>query len=166
MQEVYSKLLSNCKWLIRLRKKFTKSDWSKECQVAFDFLKDSLTAMPVLAYPDTSKPYILYIDGSDDCIGACLCQEQDTQVEMKSNEPNGKSFHYLLHECTASKTNWPSIEKGAFAILYALQKSDQYLHDSGFVIKRGHKPQVNHGFPVQNKKIQHWTTNICGYMKM
>ena len=42
---------------IRLTKKFAKFEWNKECQAAFDFLKESLTTVPVLAYPDTSKPY-------------------------------------------------------------------------------------------------------------
>ena len=65
--------------LIILTKKFAKFEWSKECQAAFDFLRKSLTTVPVLAYPDTSKAYIFYVDASDDCIGVCLCQEQDTQ---------------------------------------------------------------------------------------
>ena len=50
--------------------------------------------MPVLAYLDTSKPYILCIDASDDCIEACLCQVQDIEEEMKSNKPNEK--HWLF----------------------------------------------------------------------
>ena len=70
------------KLLIRLTKKFAKFEWSKECQTAFDLFKESLTTVPVLAYPDTSKPYILYTDISDDCIWACLCQEQDTEGEI------------------------------------------------------------------------------------
>ena len=61
-----------------------------------------LTTVPVLANPDTRKPYILYMDASDDCTGACLCQEQDTQGELKSNEPNEKPTHYLSHKHTAS----------------------------------------------------------------
>ena len=125
---------------IRLTKKFAKFDCSKECQAAFEFLKDSLTTVPVLAYPDTSKPYILYTGVCDDCIGACLCQEQDIQKEMKSNEPNKNLIHYLSHKLTVSQTNWPTIEKEDFAILYALQKLDQYLHDSEFVIRPDDKP--------------------------
>ena len=59
---------------------------------AFDFLKDSITTVPVLAYPDTRKPYILifYTGTSDYCIEPCLRQEQDTQGEMKSNNQNEK----------------------------------------------------------------------------
>ena len=93
LQEVYCKFFSIAKPLIRLSKKFTKFEWRKECQTAFDFLKENLTTVPVLAYPDTSKLYILYTDVSDDCMGACLCQEQDTQGEMKSNKPNEKAVH-------------------------------------------------------------------------
>ena len=60
--------------LITLTKKFAKFVWSEECQVAFEFLKTSLNTLPILGYPDVNKPYILYTDASDNCIGACLCQ--------------------------------------------------------------------------------------------
>ena len=49
--------------------------------------------------------------------------------EMKSNDPNEKSIHYLSHILTVSQRNWPRIEKEVFAIFYALQKLDQYLYD-------------------------------------
>ena len=83
---------------------------------------------------------------------------------MKSNEPNDKPIHYLSHKLTASQTNWPTIEKEAVAIFYALEKLDQYLHVSGFVIRTDHK-HLNYiiNFPIQNKKIQYWTMNICDY---
>ena len=150
--------------LIRFTKKFAKFDWSNECQAAFDFLTDILTTVPVLVYPDTSKPHILYTDASDDCTGACLSQVQDIQGEMRSNELNEKPIYYLSHKLTASQTNWPTIKKEAFAIFYALQELDQYLHDSESVIRTDHKPlKYIMDIPVQNKKIRHWTTHICGY---
>ena len=71
----------------------------------------------------------------------------------------------MSHKLTASYTNWPTIGKEAFAIFYALQKLDKYLHDSEFVNRTDHKPlKYIIDLPVQNKKIQHWTTNICGYI--
>ena len=72
--------------------------------------------------------------------------EQDAHGVMKPNEPNEKPIHYLSHKLTASQTNWPTIEKEAFAIFYAVQKLDQYLHSSEFVIRMDYKP-LNHGFP-------------------
>ena len=44
--------------IIKLTKEFAKFEWTKECQIAFDFLKESLTTVPVLGYPDINKPYI------------------------------------------------------------------------------------------------------------
>ena len=117
--------------LINLMKKFAKFEWTKECQIAFDFLKESLSTVPLLAYPDTSKSYILYTDASHDCTGACLCQH---------HEEGEKPVYYLSHKLTASQTKWLTIEKEAFAIFYVLKKLDQYLHDADFIIRRDHKP--------------------------
>ena len=84
---------------------------------------------------------------------------------MKSNGTTEKPIHYFV-TLTYSFTdklayNWI---KEAFAVFYNLQKLDQYMDDSEFVIRTDHKPLRNimHS-PVQNKKIQHWTTDICGY---
>ena len=44
--------------LIKVTKKFPKFEWNKESQASLDFLKETLTTVPVLVYPDTSKPYI------------------------------------------------------------------------------------------------------------
>ena len=57
--------------------------------------------------------------------GHVYTKEQDTQWEMKLNEPNEKAIHYMSHKLTASQTNWSTIEKEAFAVFYALQKLDQ-----------------------------------------
>ena len=78
-----------------------------------------------MACPDTSKRYILCSYASDDCIGACLCQ---------CHEEGEKPIYYLSHKLTASQTKWPTIEKETFAIFYALEKLDQYLHDADFII--------------------------------
>ena len=84
--------------------------------------------------------------------------------EMEVNGPNEKPIHYLSHELTTSQTNGPNIEKDGFVIFYALQKLDQYLHNSKCIIRTDHKPlQYIMDSPVQNKKIQNWTTNIHSY---
>ena len=83
-----------------------------------------------MAQPDTSKPYILYTDASDDCIGTCLCQ---------NHEECEKLIYILSHKLMASHIKWPTNEKEAFAIFYALEKLDQYLHDAEFINRTDHK---------------------------
>ena len=56
------------------------------------------------------------------------------------------------------------LKKKDFAIFFAQQKLDHYLHDSEFVIRTDHKPLKDiMDSQVQEKKIPHWATNICGY---
>ncbi|KAK3107412.1 hypothetical protein FSP39_013983 [Pinctada imbricata] len=142
--------------LINLTKKYARFKWTEECQHAFDYLKESLTVVPLLAYPDTNKPYVLYTDASDNCIGACLTQETD--------EGDEKPIYFLSHKLSHTQTKWSTIEKEAFAIHYALQKLDHYLHGAQFTIKTDHKPlKYLLDSPMQNKKIQLWALSIAGY---
>ena len=141
--------------LVALTKKYARFKWSEECQTAFDFLKDSLTVVPLLTYPDTNKPYVLYTDASDSCIGACLTQETDGEE---------KPIYYLSHKLSQTQTRWSTIEKEAFAIHYSLQKLDHYLHNATFVIRTDHKPlKYILDSPMQNKKIQLWALSLAGY---
>ena len=71
--------------------------------------------MPLLAYPDLSKPMVLYTDASDRCIGAVLMQP-------------------------CPDKDGPVIEKQAFAIQYAVQKLNYYLSGAVFTIKTDHQP--------------------------
>ena len=80
---------AKAKPLIKLTRKFAKFEWNKECQAAFDHLKECLTTSPLLSYPDTSKSHILYTDASGDYIGACLCQ---------AHEEGEKPISYLYRE--------------------------------------------------------------------
>ena len=54
--------------------------------------------------------------------------------------------------------------KEAYAIHFALQKLDYYLHNAQFVIKTDHKT-LKHLLesPMQNKKIQMWALSMSGY---
>ena len=141
--------------IIYLTRKYAHFKWSDTHQKSFEFLKDSLTAVPLLVYPDSNKPYVLYTDASDTCIGACLTQECDGDE---------KPIYYLSHKLSKSQCKWSVVEKEAFAIHFALQKLDYYLHNAQFVIKTDHKPlKYLLESPMQNKKIQLWALSMSGY---
>ena len=141
--------------LIKLTRKYATFEWTDECQKAFETLKLSLITPPTLAYPDMSKPFILYTDASDTCIGAVLTQVQD-DIE--------KPIHYLSHKLSKTQCNYPIIQKEMYSIVYALNKLDHYLNGSEFVIKTDHKPlKYLFSAPMKNKRIQLWSIVISGY---
>ena len=117
--------------IVALTRKYAHFKWSDIHQKAFEFLKDSLTSVPLLVYPDSKKPYTLFTDASDTCIGACLTQECDGDQ---------KPIYYLSYKLSKSQCKWSVVEKEAYAIHFALQKLDYYLHNAQFIIKTDHKP--------------------------
>ena len=141
--------------LTKLTRKHAKFEWTDQCQMAFDVLKQKLCTPPVLAFPDPTKPYILYTDASENCIVGLLAQEC----------PDGeRPLQYLSHQLSKSQRNWPIIEKEAYAIVFALQKFRQFLYGAKFTIKCDHKPLkflLNSEF--KNAKIQRWGLMISEF---
>ena len=150
--------------IIALTKKHAHYKWSEKHDKAFQYLKDSLSVVPLLAYPDPNKPYTLYTDASGTCIGACLTQSCEEIDDTLPNVNNEKPIYYLSHKLSRTQCKWSTVEKEAYAIHFALQKLDHYLHGAQFVIKTDHKPlKYLLESPMQNKKIQLWALSMAGY---
>lgn len=141
--------------IINLTKKYAHFKWTDEHQKAFDYIKGSLIVVPLLIYPNPNDPYILYTDASNSCIGACL-----TQMCEGEEQP----VYFLSHKLSKTQCKWSTIEKEAYAIHYALQKLDYYLHNATFAIKTDHAPlKYLLESPIQNKKNQLWSLNTSRY---
>ena len=69
--------------IIALTRKYAHFKWSDTNQKALNYLKDSLTTVPLLVYPDSNKPYVLY-----------------TAQECDGDE---KPLYYLSHKLCRSK---------------------------------------------------------------
>ena len=52
-------------------------DWTTECQVAFELLKEKFSTTHVLQMPNVSKPFTLETDASKWAVGACLMQKDE-----------------------------------------------------------------------------------------
>ena len=142
--------------LFENNKKYAKFKWTPECQKSFEVLKKCLMVTPLLGYPDSSKPFTLYTDSSDFCVGAVLTQMCDTGEE--------KPIHFLSHKLSKTQCNWSTVEKECFALNYALGKLNHYLQDASFVCKTDHQPLI---YLLQsdfkNKKVARWALNIMQY---
>ena len=67
----------------------TKNDahyqWTSTHQKTFEYLNDSLSVIPLLAYSDPNQTYTLYTDVCGTCNGTCLTQACETK---ESDSPN------------------------------------------------------------------------------
>lgn len=124
--------------IMNLTRKHAHFKWTPMHQNAFDYLKDNLSVVPLLVYPNPNQKYTLYTDASDMCIGACLTQECD--VYDAGNLPNVPIEKPWSNKLNKTQCKWSTIEKEAYAIYYSLQKLDYYLHNAEFTIKSDHKP--------------------------
>ena len=58
--------------------------WTNQCDNSFQMLKDTLCSAPILKYPDTTKPYMLYTDASKYRWAGVLTQSHTSLVDRKS----------------------------------------------------------------------------------
>ena len=145
--------------LTELTKKRSRFAWNDQCQAAFVSLKQALTSDAIVRYPRIDLPYKLYTDASDLCVGAILCQTHEDGVEYV--------VQYVSHQLSSTQRRWATIEKEAYAVVYALQKLRPYLYGAEFVVYTDHKPLLClFSKSMANTKIQRWAILLAEYGAM
>lgn len=111
---------------------------SNYCQRAFDTLKDQLTAIPFLTFPDLSKSMILYTDASYQCAGAVLNQPCPHKEKPVPGIQDELPMYIMPYWFSATQQRW--LETELSVIVSGLQKLDYYTNGVMFTIKTEHKP--------------------------
>ena len=71
---------------------------------------------------------------------------------------------YISHQLSSVQTRWATIEKEAYAVVYALQKLRAYLYGAEFVVYTDHKPLLClFSKSMANTKIQRWAILLAEY---
>jgi hypothetical protein len=91
---IFSKIT---KLITELLKMGNKCVWSEACDEAFKHLKKLLTSSPVLAQPDTAKPFDVYCDASGTGLGGVLMQEGRV-ISYSSRQLRCHEEHYPIHD--------------------------------------------------------------------
>ena len=76
-----SQMTAKCDPIFKLLKKHDSGEWTGECQIAFDKVKDYLSTLPILVPPISEKPLILYLTIHEKSIGCVLGQHDETGKE-------------------------------------------------------------------------------------
>jgi hypothetical protein len=111
---------------MELLKKENKYLWSEACDEAFKHLKRLLTTSPVLAQPDTVKPFDVYCDASGTDLGGVLMQESRV-ISYSSRQLRRHEEHYPTHELELA------------AVVMALRMWHHYLLENVVHIYTDHK---------------------------
>ena len=142
--------------LVHLTKKNVRFEWTDKQQTAFDLLKNALVSDHVMAHPQTDKPYLLYTDACDYAIGAILCQQDEVGVE--------RPVVYLSKQLSDTQRRWATIEKEAYAVVYALKQLRPYLWGAEYRTFTDHKPLTSlFTKDLNNTKIQRWAVLLAEY---
>lgn len=131
MAQYVSRFIPNLAGTLEPLRKLTRNNasfvWSKECEEAFGTLKEKLSESACLAYYDPSKEIVIQVDSSQHGIGAVLLRD-------------GRPIEYASRALTISERNWAQIEKEALAVLYGLERFDQYTYGRAVTVENDHKP--------------------------
>ena len=88
--------------------------WSAEAKLVFQYLKDQLGQMPVLALPDFTKTFIVEVDASGVGVGAVL---------MQDHHP----IAFISRSLNVQQHSLSTYEKELLAVVFAVHKWRHYL---------------------------------------
>ena len=115
--------------LYHLTKKEVKWEWSKECQLAFEALKQKLIQAPVLVYPDFEQKFILETDASLCGLGAVLSQMRESSLHPVS---------YASRSLSKPEKNYSISELETLAVVWAIQHYRAYLYGHEVTVVTDH----------------------------
>jgi hypothetical protein len=112
--------------ITELLKKEAKFVWGQKCEDAFHALRQHLTTTPVLAQPDSSKPFDVYCDASGTGLGYVLMQDN-------------RVIAYASRALRPHEQNYPTHDLELAAVVHALKMWRHYLMGTHCNIFTDHK---------------------------
>ena len=111
----------------RLTWKDTPWNWSWEQDQAFSNVQRLVTEVPVLRYYNPSLDLTIQCDASQSGLGAAILQ-------------NGKPIEYASRSLDDTETRYAQIEQEMLAIVFTLERFNQYTFGRHVHIESDHKP--------------------------
>jgi hypothetical protein len=117
--------------MTELLKKEIKFHWNDKCEEAFDILRKLLTTAPVLAQPDSTKPFDVYCDASGTGLGCVLMQNNRVIAyasrALRNHEQNYPTHDLELAAVIHAHKIWRHHLMGAKCNIYTDHKSLKYI---------------------------------------
>ena len=126
------------------------SKWSIDCQMSFERLRAGLVSSHVLRIPVVGKPFTLHTDVSGRAVGATLGQLNDSGVEQP--------LAFASQKLTDTQATWATIEKEAYAVIWALNRFRNLVYGSPISVYCDHNPlQYIRECAPKSAKLLRWS---------
>ncbi len=130
-------------------------EWKQKHQHAFDTIKQALTSAPVLAAPDTTKPFVVMTDASGFAVGACLMQDHGQGLQPVA---------YLSHRMCPAETRYAVHEQECLAIIHALKEWEHLLLGQQVEVFTDHfSLQYLQSQPKLTKRQMRWSIRLSEF---
>ncbi|KAK3737378.1 hypothetical protein QZH41_011513, partial [Actinostola sp. cb2023] len=121
------KLADSMEPIRRLTHKDVDWVWGEDQEKTFAEVKRLVTSAPVLSYYDPDSDLMIQCDASQKGLGAALLQ-------------HGKPIAYISRTLTETEQRYAQIEKEMLAIVFSLEKFNQYTFGRHVKVQSDHKP--------------------------
>lgn len=101
--------------------------WGPTQEQAFENIKIILSKAPVLTFFDVTQLITMACDASNSGLGAVLLQ-------------NNKPVAYASRSLTDAETRYAPIEKELLAIVFGLERFNQYTYGNSVLVESDHRP--------------------------
>ena len=130
-------------------------EWTGECQIAFDKLKELCTSTPILPYANYKKPFQLHTDASDLGLGAVLYQRDDDNQQ--------RVIAFASHSLSNSEKNYPAHKLEFLALKWVItDRFHEYLYGGQFDVYTDNNPLT---YILKSAKLdatgQRWVASLA-----
>ena len=135
--------------------------WDARCDEAFASIKKCLSSPIALAHYDPTLPLVLAADASSIGVGAVIYHRYPDGTE--------RTIAHTSKTLTTTEQKYAQIEKEALALVFGVQKFDQFVRGRNFTLLTDHKPLISifgpkKGIPVMAaNRLQRWALQLMGY---
>jgi hypothetical protein len=133
----------------KLLKKYSKFQWTEECQQSFDTLKKKMVIAPILVFLDWSKEFNVHVNASSIALGEVLAQPGVGDIDHP--------VEFTRRNISTAERNYPTMKREGLDMVYVLQKFRHCLlggHFNMFTDDSALKYLVNK--PVLGGRICRW----------
>ena len=131
----------------QLTHKHVEWNWAKAQDDAFNNIKTLVTSAPVLKFYDQSKALEIQCDASQRGLGAALLQD-------------GQPLAFISRALTDTESRYAQIEKEMLAIVWSVEKFDQFAYGRKIYVQSDHKPLES----IIKKPLSHAPRRLQGML--